>query len=228
MPDHELELELRRVASALDELAPRFDVTRLPAPVHVRQRASRAAVVGVLALILVGAASAAVTSIRSLFVVEEVAGLAADEPGVAPPFVGREVPVPDASYFAPFRVRAIPSLGPPVVVHVRDDVAGGMVTLGYGDGLRLTQWRSSDVSARIALVPVEGEAEQLAIDRVAALWVEGAARGTFTLVGADGAVHREHFDVGSGALLWTRGAMTYLLQGAAGKAEAARLAVELT
>jgi hypothetical protein len=227
MTDHELDLQLRRAASALDALAPPFDVARLPAPARVRIRVARAAVVCVLALILVGAASAAVGSIRSLFVVDEVAGLAPHEPGVAPPFAGREVPLSAASHFVPFRTRTIPSLGAPSQAHVRDDVGGGMLTLGYGDGVRLMQWRSSDVSARIALVPLEGEAEHLEIGQADALWVEGTARGTFTLVGADAAVHREHFEVGSGTLLWTRGAMTYLLQGAADKADAARLAAEL-
>jgi hypothetical protein len=227
MTDHELDLQLRRAAATLDALAPSFDVARLPAPAHARMRVARVAVVCVLALTLVGAASAAVTSIRSLFVVDEVAVLAPDEPGVAPPFAGREVPVSVASHVVPFRVRTIQSLGAPAEAHVRDDIAGGMLTLGYGDGLRLTQWRSSDVSARIALVPLEGDAEQLAVGQIDALWVEGTARGTFTLVGADAAVHREHFEVATGALLWTSGAMTYLLQGADGKADAARLASEL-
>ena len=57
-----------------------------------------------------------------------------------------------------------------------------------------------------------------------ALWIEGAARGTFTLIGADGAVHRESFEVGTGVLLWNDGAMTFLLQGAElqGRGDAAR------
>ena len=45
------------------------------------------------------------------------------------------------------------------------------------------------------------------------MWIEGAARGTFTLIGADGAVHRESFEVGPGALLWSDDGMAFLLQG---------------
>jgi hypothetical protein len=76
-------------------------------------------------------------------------------------------------------------------------------------------------------VPLEGTVEQLEIGRVTALWAEGTARGTFTVVGAGGAQHREQFEVSSGALLWTRGAMTYLLQGALDEDGAARLAADV-
>jgi alkanesulfonate monooxygenase SsuD/methylene tetrahydromethanopterin reductase-like flavin-dependent oxidoreductase (luciferase family) len=59
------------------------------------------------------------------------------------------------------------------------------------------------------------------------LTIEGTARGTFTLIGADGAVHRESFEVGTGVLLWNDDAMTFLLQGAGSKAEAMRFAAEV-
>jgi hypothetical protein len=49
----------------------------------------------------------------------------------------------------------------------------------------------------------------------------------FTLVGADGAVHRESFEVGTGALLWKDEVMTFLLQGAGSMAEGLRLAVDV-
>jgi hypothetical protein len=52
------------------------------------------------------------------------------------------------------------------------------------------------------------------------LWLDGAARGTFTVVGAD----REAFHVGTGALLWQDDGTAYLLQGAGTKAAALELA----
>ncbi len=100
-----------------------------------------------------------------------------------------------------------------------------MVTIVYGGGrVLLTQWRTTDVSARIALVPVSGKADDVTVGGVPALWIEGTARGTMTLIGADGTTHRESFDVGGGVLLWKAGEMTFLLQGAGSKADAIRLA----
>ena len=81
--------------------------------------------------------------------------------------------------------------------------------------------------ARIALVPVSGTAEDVTVGDLPALWIEGAARGTFTLIGADATVHRESFEVGPGALLWRDDGMTFLLQGAGSKADAIRLAGEV-
>ncbi len=101
-----------------------------------------------------------------------------------------------------------------------------MVTLVYGRML-LTQWRTTDVDARIALVPAEGTADDVAIGDVPALWIEGSARGTFTLTGADGTTHREAFEVSPGVLLWRYGGREFLLQGASSREEALRLAAEL-
>ena len=95
----------------------------------------------------------------------------------------------------------------------------------------LRQW--STLHPEFAFLPrkfkiaVTGAAEDVTAGDLPALWIEGAARGTFTLTGADGAVHRESFEVGSGVLLWHEDAMTFLLQGAASKAEATSLAAEL-
>jgi hypothetical protein len=124
-------------------------------------------------------------------------------------------------------VRTISSLGPPVAARVRDDIAGGMVTIAYRGGPLLTQWRTTDVHARIAIVPVGGNVEDVRVGSLAALWIEGTARGTFTLVGADGAVHRESFEVSPGVVLWKDDGMTFLLQGAGPKADALRLAAEV-
>jgi hypothetical protein len=99
-----------------------------------------------------------------------------------------------------------------------------MVTVSYRDGTRLTQWAVADVSARAAVVPSSGTAEEVTIGRLRALWIEGTARGTFTVTGADLAVHKELFDVAAGALLWQDGGVAFLLQGAGTKENAARLA----
>jgi hypothetical protein len=120
-------------------------------------------------------------------------------------------------------VRLIPSLGAPDAAHNRDDIDGGIVTLTYGATM-LTQWRAGDVDARITVVPVGGSAEEVSVEGVRALWIEGTARGTFTLVGADGTIHREAFEVSPGALLWKHGGMAFLLQGAGSEAAAVRLA----
>ena len=129
----------------------------------------------------------------------------------------------------PFRLRTIGSLGAPHDTRVRADIVGGMVTLVYhrDTWILLTQWRTADVSARVAVVPTDGVAEQVTVGGVPALWIEGAARGTFTLVGADGTVHRESFEIGSGALVWKRNGMTFLLQGTPSKDHAIRLAADV-
>ncbi len=224
MAEHELELRLRAVARELDAQAPAFDLGLLRAAPRRRIRGRVVALVCV-ALAGVAATPAAVSALQRLFDVDEVQELGPLAPGVAPPFAGRSVPVDAVQSSVPFRVRMISSLGAPDDARVRPDITGGMVTFAYGGGrILLTQWRSTDVHARIALVPVSGAAEDVTVGDLPALWIEGSARGTFTLIGADGAVHRESFDVGAGVLLWKDDAMTFLLQGAGSKADATRLA----
>ena len=227
MAEHDVERRLHGVARQLGAQAPAFEVGLLrTAP---RRRLSRRVVVlaCVAALAGVAAAPAAVSALQHLFDVDEVPELGPLAPGVAPPFAGRSVPAGAVQASVPFRVRTISSLGTPVDARVRDDVTGGMVTLAYAGGrILFTQWRTHDVDARIALVPVKGAAEEVTAGALGALWIEGAARGTFTLIGADGAVHRESFEVGSGALLWSAAGMTFLLQGPGSKSDAIRLAAE--
>ena len=228
MAEHELELRLRAVGRELDARTPAFDVSLLQAAPRRRAR-TRVVVALACVLALAGAAAspAALSALRHLFDVDEVQELGPLAPGVAPPFAGRSVPVDTLHVFAPFRVRTISSLGVPDDARVRDDITGGMVTLVYGGGLVLTQWRTSDVSARIAVVPVQGSAEDVTIGDLPALWIGGTARGTLTLIGADSAVHRESFDVGNGALLWKDDGMTFLLQGAGSQADAIRIASQV-
>jgi hypothetical protein len=225
MSDHDLELRLLGVAQELDRHAPSFDSTRLRGTPR-RRRGGLALLVCALALAAVAAAPTAVSSLQRLFDVDEVPELGPLERGVAAPFSGRAIPIEAIQSSAPFHVLTIPLLGPPDAARVRDDVTGGMVTLVYGQTL-LTQWRTADVDARIALVPTEGAAEDVSIGEVPALWTEGSARGTFTLIGADGATHREAFEVGPGALLWRDRGRAFLLQGAASKDDAVRLGADV-
>lgn len=227
MAESELELRLRAAAHALDAQAPAFDLGLLRSVPRRRLRRV-VAFACVVALVGVAAVPAAVSAFQHLFDVDEVSELGPLAPGVAPPFPGRSVPVDAVQASVPFRVRMISSLGAPDDARVRDDITGGMVTVAYGGGtILLTQWRTTDVAPRVTLVPVGGAAEDVTIGDLPALWIEGTARGTFTLIGADGAVHRESFEVGSGALLWKVDAMTFLLQGAGSKAEALRLSAEV-
>jgi nitrous oxidase accessory protein NosD len=214
MAEDALELHLRAAAAALDEHAPAFDTGRLR-PAGRPPRRPIVALVCVLALVGVAAAPATISAIRDLFAVDVVAELGPLAPGVAPPMPGRTVSVAEARAYAPFAVRTIPTLGEPDGARVRDDVAGGMVTVIYSGGrVLLTQWRTAAVSARVAVVPVDGTAEDVVIgDSVSALWIEGAARGTLSLVGADGTRHGESLDVGSGVLLWERNGTALLLGG---------------
>jgi hypothetical protein len=224
----ELEVRLRAAARALDAQAPAFDVGLLPSKPSRRVRGRVVAFACVVALAGVAVAPAAVSALQHLFDVDEVPELGPLAPGVAPPFPGRTVPVDDVQASVPFRVRMISSLGAPDEARVRDDIKGGMATIVYGGGsILLTQWRTSDVAGRIALVPVSGAAEDVKVGDLPALWIEGTARGTFTLIGADGTVHRENFEVGTGVLMWNDGGMTFLLQRAGSKAEAIRLAADV-
>jgi hypothetical protein len=224
MTERELELRLEAVAVRLDARAPAFDSARLSDARPRRVRREIVLLACVVALVAIAAAPAAVSALLGAFEVVEVPTLGPLEPGVAPAFAGRSVPLSRAQASSSFGVRVIRSLVAPDEARVRDDITGGMVTIVYRTrGILLTQWRSTDVNARIALVPTAGRAEDVVVDGGQALWIEGAARGTFTLIGADGAVHRESFEVSPGALLWRSGGMSFLLQGAGSKLDAARL-----
>ena len=225
MTEHELELRLHAAARALDADALTFDPARLRRAPRRRLRTTAVAFVAVAAL-GVAAAPGAISGLRSLFGVDEVTELGPVPYGVAAPFEGRQVAPETVAKLSPFPVRLISSLGAPDAAYVRDDIAGGMVTIRYGQML-LTQWRETDVDARIAIVPASGVAEDVEVGSLPALWIEGTARGTFTLVGADGTIHRERFDVGAGVLLWKADGMAFLLQGSAPKEEATSIAARV-
>jgi hypothetical protein len=227
MSEHELELRLSTVARALDADAPAFDPASLRA--SARRQARRRwvvaiAVVAALAGLL--AAPAAVSALGDLFDVDRVPDLGPVPADVAPGFGGRQAELAEAQQTVAFPLRTIPSLGESEAAYVRDDIVGGMVTVAY-DGLRLTQWAVADVSARAAVVPSSGAAEEIRVEGQRALWIEGTARGTFTVTGADLAVHKELFDVEAGALLWQDGGVAFLLQGAGSKDDAVRRAADV-
>jgi hypothetical protein len=227
MTEHQLELRLQAVARSLDSVAPAFDpsVLRDARPRRVRRR-----VVGIAAaLALVGAlAPAAVSGLNDLFGVEKVEKLGpipADVVGPLPLFEARSITLDDLDK-VPFAVHMLPSAGRPRAAYMRDDIAGGMVTLAYGDALLLTQWPDKRIDARISIVPTSGTAENVKIGKLPGLWIEGTSRGVFTLIGADGTVHKERFDVEKGALLWKRDGVALLLQGAGSEERATTLAAE--
>ena len=175
------------------------------------------------------AAPTAVSALADLFDVDSVPELGPVPSDVAPAFGGRQVQLTEAQRTVAFRIRTIASLDVPEAVYVRDDIVGGMVTVAYHDGrTRLTQWALADVSAQAAVVPSSGTAEEVALGGRRALWIEGTARGTFTVTGADRAIHRELFDVAPGALLWQDDGVAFLLQGAERKEDAARLAAAVS
>jgi hypothetical protein len=223
MAERDLERQLRMAAGALDAKAPPFDLALLRG--SPRRFRRRVVLLGcVIALVGVAAAAAAVPALRDLFDVDEVSEIGGLAPGVAPPYAGVPVPVDAAQEAVPFTVRRVASLGAPDEARVRYDITGGMVTFVYDEGRVLfTQWRTSDVQSRIAVVPGRGRTEEVTVDGNPGLWIEGTARGTFTLTGADGGIHHESFEVSGGVLMWRDAGMTFLLQGAGDMASAVRL-----
>jgi len=228
MTERELEQRLVATARLLDGETPAFDLARLGGRPRRQFRRSVVIIACVVALLCAIAAPVAVSAFEALFDVDRVPALRPAEPGVTPPYAGRSVPVDQLRFNVPFRVRMISSLGTPDEARVRDDIAGGMSTVVYKDeGLLLSQWRTADIQPRIALVPDAGHAEDVKVGRHPGLWIDGSARGTFVLTGADGTIHRERFEVGSGALLWHADGMTFLLQGADSRSAAIGLAAKV-
>jgi hypothetical protein len=227
MSEHQIELRLQAAARSLDSVTPAFDPSVLR---DVRGHGVRRRVVGIAAaLALVGAlAPAAVSGLNDLFGVEKVKELGpvpAEVAGPLPLYEARSIPL-DQLDKVPFAVHELPAAGRPTAAYVRDDIAGGMVTLAYGDKLFLTQWPDTRIDTRITIVPTSGTAENIKIGKLAGLWIEGTARGIFTLIGADGTVHKERFEVEKGALLWKRDGVALLLQGAGSKERATKLAAQ--
>jgi hypothetical protein len=231
MSDHEhgLELRLREVARVLDADAPAFEPAALRAASRRRLRQRWVAALAVVAALAAGiAAPTAISALGDLFDVDEVPELGPVPSDVAPGYGGRQAHLDEAKTTVAFPVRTIPSLGEPEAAYVRDDIVGGMVTVGYRDGTRLTQWAVANVNARAAVVPSSGTAEEVTVGDLRMLWIEGTARGTFTVTGADRAIHKELFEVAAGALLWQDDGVAFLLQGAGTKDAAVQLAEDVS
>ncbi len=173
MTEHEFELRLLAAARALDAEAPAFDPSVLPTrPSRIRFAVVALAIAAALAA--VAAAPAAVSALRDLFEVESVPELGPVAADVAPAFLGRPASPDEARAAVPFQVRTIPALGAPDGAYVRDDIVGEMVTLAFENGtVVLTQWRATDVRARISIVPVQGTAEDVEIGSRDGLWTAG-------------------------------------------------------
>jgi hypothetical protein len=216
MTERELELRLAGVAALLDADAPSFD----PALLRRADRRRRwRPLVALAAVAAVVAAPAAVSALGDLFRVETVPELGPRPANVTAPFEGRR----GSTAEVPFMVQSIERLGAPDVF-VRDDIQGGMVSLHYRGGVVLSEWPADALEARTTIVPVQGTAEEVDVGSRRGLWVAGTARGTFVLTGADGAIHREEFEVAGGALLWEKDGIALLLQGVPDRETAADLA----
>jgi hypothetical protein len=228
MSERTLETRLNAAANALDADAPAFDTALLRTGAPRRTRRWVVAIAVLAALAGMAATPTAVSALADLFEVESVPNLGPVPHGVTQPFGGRQAQLEEAQQTVAFRLRTIPSLGPPDAAYVRDDIVGGMVTVTYDGGrTRLTQWAIADVTARATVVPTSGAAEEVTAGGRRALWLEGTARGTFTVTGADGTTHYELFDVAAGALLWQENGVAFLLQGAGSIEEAVRLAADV-
>jgi hypothetical protein len=228
MSERTLETRLHAVAHALDADAPTFDTALLRAGAPRRTRRWVVAIAVLAALAGLAATPTAVSALADLFEVESVPDLGPIPDGVTQPFGGRQAQLEEAQQTVAFRLRTIPWLGRPEAAYVRDDIVGGMVTVTYDGGrTRLTQWAIADVTARATVVPTSGAAEEVTAGGRRALWLEGTARGTFTVTGADGTTHYELFDVAAGALLWQENGVAFLLQGAGSIEEAVRLAADV-
>jgi hypothetical protein len=102
-----------------------------------------------------------------------------------------------------------------------------MVSMLYAGGVVLTQWSADAVDASVEVVATRGAAEDVAVRSIPAMWIAGEARGTFVVIGADGELHREAFDVRDGVLTWEAAGVGFLLRGASSKAAAVRLAASV-
>jgi hypothetical protein len=225
MAESSLELRLRRVAHALDGDAPAFDPGSLiVAP--PRGRRVRWVAVAVAAALVAGVAAepAALSALARLLGVTEVEELGPVRPGVVPGILGEPVARDGAQSLVSFRLREVRALGEPAGFHGRRDVGGGMVSVEHANGVLLTQWSADDVDAHVEVAVRGGIVEAVVVGPQTGTWVAGEARGTFTVTGADGKLHRETFAVRDGALAWEDGGVGFLLHGAGSREEAVELA----
>jgi hypothetical protein len=222
----ELEARLRTAAAALDASAPPFDASVLAEPPRRRVLLLAAAV---LAAVIAGVAAQpdARSAAERFLGITTVDKLGPPEANVAPGILGMEIAPAETIGLVPFPIRGVAALGPADHVYGRYDVDGGMVSLLWNDGVVLTQWQEALVDVHVTVAATGGEAEAVAVGARDAVWVAGEARGTFTVTGADGALHHEAFRASDGTLLWSKDGVGYLLQGAGSKERALQLAASV-
>jgi hypothetical protein len=210
-----IERRLAATAVALDRDAPSFDPTALTPRPRVRPRFVGVALVALALGVIAAPAVARLVGLVDGVDVHTVPELGPPPPNRTPPFRGIPAPLGDAAI--------IGALGQPDEVFHRNDIAGDVATLIYGRVV-LAQWPVADVKARIEIEDAKGRAEEVAVGRTRGVWIDGASRGTYTFVGADGELHKEAFAVTDGILLWQVGDTALRLEGAASREEAVRLA----
>jgi hypothetical protein len=140
--------------------------------------------------------------------------------------LGREVSIGEAERQARFGLRLPSGLGRPMKVYLDRDPARGVgVTVLYGNGLALTEWRSDHVFFYKLLEP--GTTTQAVyVDGVPGLWLSGGAHAVFYL-GPDGIEYQHEGRLAGNVLLWQRGRTAYRLEARIPLRRALRIAESL-
>lgn len=205
---------------------------RLAAP---RRPQRRWLLVAVAALALAGSAAAAPLVLDWLGIRGARVTRANELPPVRaqlePPFFGEPVTLETARRTTSFPVRVPEELGEPDAVYVRDDVAGGMVTLVWGEGPRyraaLSTWYGRSTELTIDKVVGPGTtAERLGVGSGRGVWIEGRPH-TVSFVGIDGEYRLEQVHLAGNVLLWERGPLSLRLEADVSRAEALAIARSL-
>jgi len=141
--------------------------------------------------------------------------------------LGREVSLDEARRQARFSLRLPTGLGRPTKVYVDRDPARGVgVTLLYGNGLALTEWRSDHIFFYKLLAPGTTTQAVYYVDGVPGLWLSGGDHAVFYL-GADGIEYRHEGRLAGNVLLWQRGRTAYRLEARIPLRRALRIAESL-
>ena len=223
----------------VDETATLLDVRPSTARVRVfralRRLQRELAIAGalILAVAIALAVSPAARS-AALAVLDRIPGLTIDRVDqahefgwdVAPQYGGERVPVEYALAVVRFPVYGLDR--PVHVAYARNDVQGGIVTLGYASpAVSVTEWSAAPSSAAFEVLRNGAAVEEVEIDGAPGVWIEGGARAVHTFIGADGQRHHEALTTDRPLLLWQRDGIAFRLEGAADRDAAVALAEEL-
>jgi hypothetical protein len=140
--------------------------------------------------------------------------------------LGQEVSFDEARRQARFGLRLPSGLGRPTKVYLDRDLARGVgVTMLYGNGLALTEWRSDRVFFYKLLEP--GTTTQAVyVEGAPGLWLSGSDHEVF-YQGADGIEYRHEGRLAGNVLLWQRGRTAYRLEARVALSRALRIAESL-